>query len=115
MNDATYLKAHRTVSSLRSKKGAWGPAGTLDRTNRRRHEHQTACRRPIRFFMTAGQMSDYTGAAALLGSLPSAQWLLADRGYDADWYRDALKGRGIKPCIPGRRATTDVQKSSSQP
>jgi len=26
--------------------------------------------RPIRFFMTAGQVSDYTGAAALLGSLP---------------------------------------------
>jgi transposase len=50
--------------------------------------------RPIRFFMTAGQVSDYTGAAALLGSLPKAQWLLADRGYDADWFRDALKKTG---------------------
>ena len=58
--------------------------------------------RPIRFFMTAGQVSDYTGAAALLGSLPSADWLPADRGYDADWFREALKDRGIKPCIPGR-------------
>ena len=28
--------------------------------------------RPIRFFMTAGQVSDYTGAAALLDSLASA-------------------------------------------
>jgi hypothetical protein len=37
---------------------------------------------PIRFFMTAGQVSDYTGAAALLGSLPKAEWLLADRGYE---------------------------------
>lgn len=27
---------------------------------------------PIRFFMTAGQVSDYTGAAAPLSSLPSA-------------------------------------------
>ena len=26
------------------------------------------------------------GAAALLGSLPKAEWLLADRGYDADWF-----------------------------
>ena len=26
--------------------------------------------RPIGFFMSAGQVSDYTGAAALLGSLP---------------------------------------------
>jgi transposase len=73
--------------------------------------------RPIRFFMTAGQVSDYTGAAALLGSLPTAEWLLApshglqanrcratDRGYDADWFRDALKDKGIKPCIPGRKS-----------
>lgn len=54
--------------------------------------------------MTAGQVSDYTGAAALLGSLPKADWLLADRGYDADWFRDALKHKGIKPCIPGRKS-----------
>ena len=60
--------------------------------------------RPIRFFMTAGQVSDDTGAAALLGSLPKAEWLLADRGYDADWFREALTDTGIKPCIPGRRS-----------
>jgi transposase len=59
--------------------------------------------RPIRFYMTAGQVSDYTGAAALLDSLPKADWLLADRGYDAGWFRDALKDKGIKPCIPGRK------------
>jgi IS5 family transposase len=41
--------------------------------------------RPIRFFMTAGQVSNYIGAAALLGGLPKADWLLADQGYDADW------------------------------
>lgn len=35
--------------------------------------------------MTAEQISDYTGAAALLDSLPAAQWMLGDRGYDADW------------------------------
>jgi IS5 family transposase len=54
--------------------------------------------------MTAGQVSDYTGAAALLSSLPKADWLLADRGYDADWFREALKDKGIKPCIPGRKS-----------
>jgi transposase len=48
--------------------------------------------------------SDYTGAAALLGSLPAAEWLLADRGYDANWFREALKDKGIKPCIPGRKS-----------
>ena len=62
--------------------------------------------RPIRFFMTAGQISDYTGAAALLDDLPAARWLLADRGYDADWFRDGLEEKGIRPCIPGRRSRT---------
>jgi transposase len=60
--------------------------------------------RPLSFFMTAGQISDYTGAAALLDRLPKAQWLLADRGYDADWFREALQAKGIKPCIPGRKS-----------
>jgi transposase len=34
---------------------------------------------------------DYTGAAALMNDLPEAKWLLADRGYDADWFREALQ------------------------
>ena len=39
MIDATYLKAHRTASSLRLKKGSRPP----DRSHQRRYEHQTAC------------------------------------------------------------------------
>ncbi len=54
--------------------------------------------------MTAGQVSDHTGAAALLGSLPAAEWMIADCGYDADWFRDALKHKRIRPCIPGRKS-----------
>ena len=51
-----------------------------------------------------GNHSIYTGAAALLGHMPKAEWLLADRGYDADWYREALKDKGIRVCIPGRKS-----------
>lgn len=58
--------------------------------------------RPLSFFITAGQINDYTDAAALLDDMPKAQWMLADRRYDADWFRDALEQRAIKPCIPGR-------------
>ena len=64
--------------------------------------------RQIRFFITAGQVSDYTGAMALLNYLPNAQWLLADRGYDADWFREALSDRGTRPCIPGRKSRNKV-------
>lgn len=44
------------------------------------------------------------GAATLLDDPPKAQWLLGDRGYDADWFRDALQAKGIQPCIPGRKS-----------
>lgn len=60
--------------------------------------------RRIGFFMTAGQASDHTGAAALPGRLPKADWLPADRGYDAGWFREALKDKRIRPCIPGRKS-----------
>jgi hypothetical protein len=30
--------------------------------------------------------------------------LLADRAYDAEWFRYALKDRGMKPCILGRKS-----------
>ena len=34
-------------------------------------------------------MSDYKGAALMLPVMPKAKQLLADRGYDADWFRAA--------------------------
>ena len=47
--------------------------------------------RPLNLFVTAGQVSDYIGARALVSSLPKVDWLLGDRGYGADWFREALK------------------------
>jgi hypothetical protein len=49
-------------------------------------------------------VSDYTGAAAFMNGLPEADWLLADREYDADWFREGLVDKGIRPCIPGRKS-----------
>ena len=62
--------------------------------------------KPIALHLTAGQMSDYKGAEALLDKLPPAQTLLADRGYDANWFRIALQRKGIIPCIPGKKNRT---------
>lgn len=78
--------------------------------NTKLHAVTDAKGRPIRLFMSAGQVSDYTGAAALLDSLPQADCFLADRGYDADWLRKALQDRGIKACIPGRKSRKKTMK-----
>ena len=55
--------------------------------------------KPVAMLLTAGQVSDYKGAAELLDGLPEAKELLADRGYDANWFREALLDKGITPCI----------------
>ena len=53
--------------------------------------------------LTAGQVSDHREAGIFMRNLPPAEILIADRGYDADWLRKALKENGISPCIPSRR------------
>jgi transposase len=52
--------------------------------------------------LSEGQMSDYKGAALMLSAMPKAKQLLADKGYDADWFRAALAKRRITPCIPSK-------------
>jgi transposase len=66
--------------------------------------------RPIRRFITAGKVSDKTGAAALMNDLPKAKWLRADRGYDADWFREALVDKGKKHRISGRKTRKNIVK-----
>ena len=58
--------------------------------------------RPLILLLTEGQMSDYKGAAMMLNALPHAKELLGDKGYDADWFRQALTERGITACIPSK-------------
>jgi transposase len=72
--------------------------------NSKLHAVTDAVGRPLRMLLTAGQRSDYIGARALLRDLPDAKHMLADRGYDADWYREALEDKGITPCIPSRKS-----------
>ncbi|MFO8126444.1 IS5 family transposase [Yoonia sp.] len=109
MIDATYLKAHRTATSMGVKKGGFNDqrGRLIGRTkggmNTKLHAICDSKGRPLDLFVTAGQVSDYIGARALLKGLPQVEWLLGDRGYDADWFREGLKDKGIRACIPGRK------------
>jgi transposase len=49
-------------------------------------------------------MSDHKGARFILDALPPAVSLIADRGYDSNWFRKALIDKGIEPCIPPTRS-----------
>ena len=64
----------------------------------------TGAGKPLVMLLSEGQMSDHKGAWFLLESLPPASTLIADRGYDSNWFRDALGTRGVSPCIPPTRS-----------
>jgi transposase len=91
--------------ALGQKNGAW-PA---DRANKGRYEQQAARRdrrtwatHPVIYDGRAGQRLQWSEGIA---GLPSkADWLLGDRGYDADWFREALVDKKVTPCIPGRNS-----------
>lgn len=70
--------------------------------------------RPLNLFVTARQVSNDIGVRALRGDLPDVDWLLGDRGHDADWFREALKDKGIRPCIPGRKQRKKTVKYPSR-
>ena len=78
--------------------------------NTKLHAVTDANGRLISLFMTAGHVSDYIGPAALIDRLPRAQWLVGDRGNDADWFRETLQAKGITPCIPSRKSRTEPIK-----
>ena len=58
--------------------------------------------RPLIMLLSEGQMSDFKGAALMIDDLPPAKVLLGDKGYAADWFREALAKRGIEACIPSK-------------
>ena len=60
--------------------------------------------KPLVLLLTEGQMSDHKGARMMFDALPAASVLIADRGYDSNWFRAALAQKGIQPCIPSTKS-----------
>lgn len=56
---------------------------------------------PVRFFVTAGQRSDYTKALDLVKDR-EMEALIADKGYDADYIVKAAKDAKADAIIPSR-------------
>ncbi len=57
---------------------------------------------PVRAFVTSGAVNDCTQACALIDGF-SAEWLLADRGYDTDKIIDKAAAQGMQIVIPPKK------------
>ena len=100
--DSTYVRAHRSAHGGKRGEGAdhrsfaWRP----DHQNPCRHGPAWPARNPASH---ARHVSDVTAATELLDQRPPAKTVIADKGYDADRLRSALRAKGARPVIPGRR------------
>ena len=56
---------------------------------------------PLRFLLTGGQEHDITQAAELIAGYES-EYVIADKGYDAQPFRESILERGMIPVIPPR-------------
>ncbi|QKV20728.1 IS5 family transposase [Oricola thermophila] len=100
--DSTYIKAHRSAHG-----GKGGPKAqdiSLSRGGQtsKLHALTDVLGRPSAFALTPGNVSDMKAAPALLSQLNGARYPLADKGYDANALRSALRRQGTVPVIPGR-------------
>lgn len=59
--------------------------------------------RPLGLILTPGNTWDVEGADLLIGETVGMKQVIADRGYDANRIRVALRDQGTLPSSPGRR------------
>ena len=60
---------------------------------------------PVALKVTGAEAADSPHLPGLIAGLETAA-VLADKGYDSDANRAAIRGRGAEPCIPPRRNRT---------
>lgn len=55
---------------------------------------------PIEFEITGGEINDCTIAPVLIEKLPASDYMIADKGYDAELIRKMIREKGSIPMIP---------------
>ena len=65
------------------------------------HAAVDALGNPVRFILTAGQHSEIRQVDALIGGF-SADYVIADKGYDADSFIELIESGGAMAVIPPR-------------
>ena len=96
----------REGSSLRprGKRGAKQQAIGISRGGQttKIHALSDTLGRPVVLKVTAGNVADITMAETLLAEVEGCRYVLADKGYDSDKLRSAIRAKGARPVIPGR-------------
>ena len=67
------------------------------------HMAVEACGLPIEFDLTGGEADDSKAAYELIEKLPTAEYTIADRGYDSEDIREQIRKKSSTPVIPRKK------------
>ena len=101
MIDTTIVRAHACSAGFgeQEKQGLGRSKGGF---TSKIHAKVDALGNPLKFIITPGQESDFCKANRMLGETYGA-YVLCDRGYDSDGFREKIKNQNCIPVIPGKR------------
>jgi transposase len=108
--DGSYAKAHQhSAGAAGDKDEAIGKsrAGNTSKI----HLAVDACGLPVAFEITGGQINDCTQASALIARVPTAETIIADKGYDSEAIREQVEQQGTKAFIPRKRNSVKGSRS----
>jgi transposase len=101
MIDGRIVRAHQHAAGAKGGQQAQGLGWSRGGFSSKIHAKVDAFGLPLAFRLTGGESAEIKEAEALLQNEP-CDYLLADKAYDSDAFRDELKRQGIEPVIPGR-------------
>jgi len=103
--DGTYAKAHQHSAGAAS--GQPEAVGKSRAGNTSKiHLAVDAHGLPVAFEITGGEVNDCTAAPELIAQTPSAEAIVADKGYDSERIRRQIEAQGARPVIPRKRNST---------
>ena len=109
--DSTTVRAHPCAAGAPHKKGGqWSQALGRSRGgfSTKVHVSVDALGNPLRFTLTGGQAHDITQAYELIDGIES-EYVIADRGYDSQRFRERIVEMGATPVIPPRSSRREPQ------
>ncbi len=98
--DSTHIKVHQDGAN---------PAGgqqnqAIGRTKGGLNSKVTAlvdgCGRVLQLGLSPGNAADLNAAKEIV--FPADVYIIADKGYDSDQFKEQIRGKGSEPCIPSR-------------
>lgn len=72
-----------------------------------KHKLQTL---PVHFELSGGQTHDIKHAESLVNHSPASGFVIADKGYDSEAFREIVKQKGATPVIPYRKNSLKSDK-----